>query len=169
MGTVDGDRKWASGLFAPFPLTDSCLPCRCSRGPHLGLFVPELRGPPQRDKQPSYLLLGTIAGSLALSYLALQLQRLLQALPSLLCIPRGLGLQLTHLPPLPLVLSFQCPYLGLGQAVLRGQGPSSPNNPCLFSHALHLGPTFQGHVFWEEGLGSNLSYSADMYLGLLFG
>lgn len=50
-----------------------------------------------------------------------------------------------------------------------GQGPSSPSDPCLSSHALHLGPTCKGCEFWAEGLGSSLSDSADIFLGLLFG
>lgn len=52
----------------------------------------------------------------------------------MLCIPRDLGLQLTHLLSLPLVLGFQCPYLGAG---LRGQGPRSLNGLCLFSQVFY--------------------------------
>lgn len=88
-------------------------------------FVPKLGGPPKRGKKPSYLLLGTVTGSLGLSYVPLQLQCFLQVLPSLLCILRDLGPQLIHLLPLPQVLSFQCPCLGC-RGGAEGSGTQQP-------------------------------------------
>lgn len=72
----------------------------------------------------------------------------------MLCIPRDLGLQLTHLLSLPLVLSFQCPYLGAG---LSSQGPRNPNGLCLLSHVLHLVTVpIQGTSVLGRGLGTQL-------------